>query len=74
MTPKKPRPKRSATKPSSPEQKARRALGLGAGTLLAGIALVGIEQSDGGMILCLLGLLTLIYGIHTFGRLGPEEA
>ena len=75
MSPKKKRPaKRGPAKPATAEQKARRALGLGAGALLAGIALVGIEQSDGGMVLCLLGLLVLIYGIHTFGRLGPEEA
>lgn len=53
---------------------ARRALTVG-GTLGAlGIALVGIGPSDAGMAITLAGLIALIYGIHTFGRLGPETA
>lgn len=55
------------------EARARRALGLGAASLLAGVAMVGVDASDGGMVLCLIGLVVMIAGIHTFGRLGPER-
>jgi hypothetical protein len=53
------------------ERRPRQALAGGAATLLIGLALVGIEASDVGMVLSLLGLVTLIYGVHAFGRLGP---
>ena len=54
------------------EQRARRALGLGAATLLTGVALVGIDSSDAGAGLSVIGLVVTIYAIHTFGRLGPD--
>jgi hypothetical protein len=45
----------------------------GGGLLLLGLALVGLGPSDAGMVVTLLALLMMIYGIHTFGRLGPDE-
>jgi hypothetical protein len=56
------------------ERSARRALGAGVSLAILGLALVGVGPSDAGMAVTLAGLLTLIYGIHTFGRLGPEPA
>jgi hypothetical protein len=55
------------------EERARRALGGGGLLLVAGLALVGVGPSDAGMALTLLALLVLIYGIHSFGRLGTER-
>ncbi len=54
------------------ERSARRALAAGGTLSLVGLMLVGMGPSDAGMVVCLLGLVILIYGIHTFGRLGPE--
>jgi len=56
------------------EAQPRRMLGAGALLLLAGIAAVGTGPSEIGIGLTLLALLVLAFGIHTFGRLGPEEA
>ncbi|WP_437708750.1 hypothetical protein WMF45_31350 [Sorangium sp. So ce448] len=55
------------------EERARRALGGGGLLLVAGLALVGVGPSDAGMGLTVLALLVLIYGIHSFGRLGTER-
>lgn len=55
------------------EERARRALGAGGLLLVAGLALVGVGPSDAGMGLTVLALLVLIYGIHSFGRLGTER-
>lgn len=55
------------------ERSQRRALGAGAGLLLLGLAMVGVGESDAGAGVTLVGLLVVIYGIHTFGRLGPDE-
>jgi hypothetical protein len=41
--------------------------------ILVGLAVVGIEPSDAGMVITLAGLAAMIFAIHTFGRLGPEE-
>jgi tetrahydromethanopterin S-methyltransferase subunit C len=49
----------------------RRALTVGGVFLLLGIALIGIGPSDSGMVVTLAALVVMIYGIHTFGRLGP---
>jgi len=49
----------------------RRALALGSTLLPAGLALVGIGPSDIGTGVTLAGLIVLIYGVHSFGRLGP---
>jgi hypothetical protein len=45
----------------------------GSALLLFGLAMVGIDTSEGGAVVTLIGLLVLIYGIHSFGRLGPDE-
>jgi len=50
----------------------RKALGAGGLLLLAGLAMVGIGPSDAGTAVALAGFASLIYGIHTFGRLGPD--
>jgi hypothetical protein len=57
----------------SPEESARRTLGWGAGALILGLAVVGIGSDDLGVLPVLAGLLILVYGIHKYGRLGPEE-
>jgi len=44
----------------------------GGAPLVIGLALVGVG-SDAGAAVALAGLLNTIYGIHTFGRLGPDE-
>jgi hypothetical protein len=45
----------------------------GGGMLIAGLSLVGAGAGAEGAPLALAGLLNTIYGIHTFGRLGPED-
>jgi hypothetical protein len=45
----------------------------GGGMLVAGISLVGAGAGAEGAPVVLAGLLNTIYGIHTFGRLGPED-
>jgi hypothetical protein len=57
----------------SPEESARRTLGWGAGALILGLAVVGAGSDDLGVLPVLAGLLILVYGIHKYGRLGPEE-
>ena len=56
------------------ERSARRALTTGATLSVIGLMLVGIGPSDAGTAISLGGLIALIYGIHTYGRLGPEPA
>jgi hypothetical protein len=41
--------------------------------LILGLSLVGIGYDGAGMVPALGGLLVLVYGIHTFGRLGPVD-
>ena len=53
------------------EQTPRRVLIVGPAILLAGVAITGIEASDAGAVIALVGLLVTIYGVHAFGRLGP---
>ncbi|MGK3960573.1 hypothetical protein WMF38_46890 [Sorangium sp. So ce118] len=67
------RPARRRGARSEAEGRARGALGGGGLLLVAGLALVGVGPSDAGMALTLLALALLIYGIHSFGRLGPER-
>lgn len=55
-------------------RRARGALGIGGVLLLCGLAMVGIGPSDMGMGVTLAGLVVTIFGIHTFGRLGPDAA
>ena len=51
----------------------RRVITIGAALLAVGLATVAIGPSDEGMAVTLLALLALIYGVHAFGRLGPDE-
>lgn len=53
-------------------QTPRRSLAVGALALLVGLGLVGTGESDLGMAIVLGALLVLIYGVHSFGRLGPD--
>jgi hypothetical protein len=53
--------------------RARRAIGGGAILLIAGLTMVGTGPSQIGTGMTLIALVALIYGIHTFGRLGPDE-
>lgn len=55
------------------ERSRKRVLGAGGTLLLLGLALVGTGPSDAGMGVCLVAMLVLIGGIHTFGRLGPDD-
>jgi len=45
----------------------------GGGFLVLGIALVGVGEAGMGSPFLLSGLLNIVYGIHTYGRLGPED-
>ncbi len=65
--------RRRGGQPTATEGRARRALGGGGLLLVAGLALVGVGPSDAGMGLTVLALVVLVYGIHSFGRLGPER-
>lgn len=51
----------------------RRALVSGSALLLLGLGMVGVDSSDVGAGVTLIGLLIMIFGIHSFGRLGPDE-
>ena len=51
----------------------RRALGWGGGMLILGLGAVGVGASGEGAVLALAGLFLTIFGIHSFGRLGPED-
>ena len=54
------------------ESKSRSVLAAAAAATLVGIALcIGENQALGAWV-TLAGLLGLIYGVHRFGRLGPE--
>jgi 4-hydroxybenzoate polyprenyltransferase len=64
-------PPRRRRPEASGERGPRRALAVGAASALAGLALVGVGESDFGMVLTIAGAVAMIYAIHTFGRLGP---
>lgn len=64
------RERAAASEPPDPATP-RRALTVGGAFLLLGLALVGTGPSEIGMVVTLGALLMLIYGVHTFGRLGP---
>ena len=66
-------PKATPRKVSGEAARPRKALVSGSALLLVGLAMVGVDSSDAGAVVTLLGLLLLIYGIHSFGRLGPDE-
>ena len=54
------------------EARIRKIIGGAAAAALAGIALVGTGPSILGMALLTAGVVGLIAGIHSFGRLGPD--
>jgi hypothetical protein len=56
-----------------PARAPRRALMAGGGLLVLGLAMVGVGSAEEGSAVALGGLLLTIYGIHSFGRLGPDE-
>jgi hypothetical protein len=53
--------------------RARLFLGLGAAAVALGIAAAGTDHRSLGGAVLVTGWLALIYGIHSFGRTGPEE-
>lgn len=56
------------------EQNARRFLGIAATLGVLGVAL-NLNSDDGTLpkIVAALGVVTLIWSIHRFGRLGPDQ-
>jgi hypothetical protein len=62
------------------ERHPRRALAIGAALLAIGLALLGTTSgapmgpSDPSTWITVAALVVLIYGVHTFGRLGPPES
>ena len=40
--------------------------------LILGLAVVGVGSAELGRWITLAGLLLMIFGVHTFGRLGPD--
>src|SRR5712672_374280 len=62
-----------AEKAPSIDQGPRRALGWGAALLVLGLAMVGVGAGDEGAVVVLAGLALMVFGIHTFGRLGFDD-
>jgi len=65
--------RRPPTQEERSARRSRRALTFGSALLLLGLAMVGVDSSNEGAVITLIGILIMIYGIHTFGRLGPDE-
>lgn len=57
----------------APERSTRRVLAAGGSLLVLGLAIVGVGGAADGGPIALAGLLATIYGIHRFGRLGPDD-
>ena len=57
---------------STPEPFLRSLLAAGASVAFIGIALAATDNQGLGSWLTLAGLLVLIYGLHRFGRTGPD--
>lgn len=55
------------------ESTLRTLLAIALTTTLIGIALCAADRMDIGSWLTILGLCALIYGLHRFGRSGPDE-
>lgn len=68
-----PAERRAEARPDDAARLPRRALGAGGLLILTGLGVVGIGPSDAGMAIALAGFAAMIYGVHTFGRLGPDE-
>lgn len=52
----------------------RTLLAVGATTVLVGIAIAATGDPPTGGVITVLSLVLLIYGLHRFGRTGPDEA
>ena len=52
----------------------QRFIGLGASITIVGLALVGTHETKAGAAVTIMGLLTLMWSVHRFGRLGTETA
>ncbi len=52
----------------------RRQLGIGVTTVLVGIAIAATGDPSTGGVITVGSLVLLIYGLHRFGRTGPDEA
>jgi hypothetical protein len=50
----------------------RRFVALGSALLALGLLLVATAPSDEGMAITLIALSALVFGVHSFGRLGPD--
>ena len=50
----------------------RRLLMTSSAILILGLAVVGVGASELGRFITLAGLVLMILGVHTFGRLGPD--
>jgi hypothetical protein len=53
--------------------RARSIIAVAATTALAGIGLAATGQSSLGAVVTLPSLIGLIYGLHRFGRSGPDD-
>lgn len=52
----------------------RSLLAIGATTALVGIAIAATGDPTSGGVVTVASLVLLIYGLHRFGRTGPDEA
>ncbi len=59
--------------PELEERAPRQTLMLGGGLLVVGLGIVGTGLGGMGSVVALVGLASIIYGIHAFGRLGGED-
>lgn len=57
----------------SPSREPERMIGGASIFLLLGLGMIGIGNQEGGVGMTLLALIVMMFGIHTYGRLGPEE-
>jgi hypothetical protein len=55
-----------------PDAGLRTLLAVAVTTTLVGIALSAAREQEIGALVTLLGLLSMIYGLHRFGRSGPD--
>jgi hypothetical protein len=56
-----------------PESRLRSLIAVGASVTLIGIALAASENQQIGGWLTLAGLIALVYGLHRYGRSGPDD-
>jgi hypothetical protein len=51
----------------------RRVLLIAGAIVIVGLAVVGVGAGEVGRYITLIGLILMIFGVHTFGRLGPDD-